>query len=193
MPASASASTRPSSPTTNADRTSRDASRVAVARAEVTTSTSATSTPTDASRSATSAGVRLALFVTNASPLPAARSCSTASGAPAIGSGHRYRTPSRSRRIASYGSASTSGGEPLGGPHVVRDVRAQHDGELGVPAGPRSLARALAREREREVRVVVRRVQLHRLRELATRARRPAARVERAAERLADRRFLGLE
>ena len=89
MPAAASASTRPSSPTTKAERTPRSLRIVAVTSADVTTSSDEAVTPTELKRSATCAGVRLELLVTNASRLPASRSAATASAAPGMGSGHR--------------------------------------------------------------------------------------------------------
>lgn len=82
-----------------------------MASAEVTTSSGMATTPTEPRRSTTCAGVRLELFVTNASRLPASRNAVTAAAAPGMASGHRYRTPSRSSRIASYGSASTAQAE----------------------------------------------------------------------------------
>ena len=64
--------------------------------------------PNPVRRAATASGVLVALFVTNATRLPAARRRATASGAPGTTSVPRYRTPSRSNRNASYASASTA-------------------------------------------------------------------------------------
>ena len=65
-----------------------------------------------------------------------------------------------------------SGREPLEDPDVVGDVGPEDDRELGVAPSSRALAGAFTRERQREVGVVIGRVELHRLRELTPSASR---------------------
>src|SRR5439155_1565147 len=76
---------------------------------------------------------------------------------------------------------------------VVRSVRAHVCGEREVPARLGAVARLLQRAAEAEVREVVHRGALHDGGELVARLRVAARAEVRAAQRLADRRLVGLE
>ena len=91
----------PPTTSTAAPGSSRPASRVAAAWAEVTTSEAAAGTPKLAICAAMADGVREELFVTKASRIPESAALASASGAPGTAEGPRYTTPSRSSRATS--------------------------------------------------------------------------------------------
>src|SRR5205809_4394474 len=76
---------------------------------------------------------------------------------------------------------------------VVRDARGQGVRELRVTEGTLALTGPLTGQGEREMRVVVRGVQGHGLRELPPRPGGAPGHEQGSAERLADRRLVGLE
>ncbi len=86
------------------------ASSAAATTGEVITSAGDASTPTARRCAATCARVRVALLVTKATPVPAARKRRTASAAPGTGSSPRASTPSMSNATPSYAPAATTGG-----------------------------------------------------------------------------------
>src|SRR6266540_5329251 len=206
MPASSRASRTPRSPMTKAvfPRHPSRLSMDAVATPEVRTSSGRAAMPSRSSLPATSPGVRLELFVRNRILAPRRRTSGSASTAPATGRSPRYTTPSRSMNRASYRSTSEPITEVPRAPGrssldaserlpIFRRPRPHGDGELQMRDGPRALPGPGAGQGQPEVRVVVHRVDLDGLGELAAGPRGPAGQVQGPPEGLPDRSLLRLQ